>query len=113
MSKVRVMYLRDASWSPVGCVAITLDRHNKRVNYQVSVVNPVDTLDPKTGRRLPFDSRRARLIALERLVETPISTSIKGGASMHDVSEKVMKHLAKSTAPNRAVKAAKLWLQCH
>lgn len=112
MSKVRVMYLRDAKGSPVGCVAITVDRHSKRVNYQLSVVHPIDTVDA-TGRRLPFDSHKARLIALERLVETPVSVSIKSAATMHDISEKVMKHIAQAKRPTRAVKAAKLWLQWH
>lgn len=108
--KVRTMYLRDDAWRPVGAVVITVDRKHRRVNYNLSVVNPVDMVDPATGRRLPFDSRRARLMALERLVEKPFTAPLKTGATMHDITSAVMNHLATSEkAPARAVKFAKVW----
>ncbi len=107
--KIRTMYLRDASGSPVGAVAITVNRGQRRISYQISVVHPADTRDA-SGRRLPFDSRRARLMALERLIESPVLVPIKSGATMHDISEKVMKHMASSDAPARARKFAKMWL---
>jgi len=99
----RIMFLRDASFRPVGCLAITIDSRNHRLNYQFSVLNPVDK----------FDRKMARHLALGRLVEAPISVPLprNGEVSMHLISECVMVHLAESNAPNRAVRAAKLWLQ--
>ncbi len=110
--KIRTIYLRDANECPVGTVVITVNRHLKRASYQMSVVHPSDTMD-KIGRRLPFNSDRGRLMALERLFEKPISVPIKNGASMNYINHKVMKHIASSNAPNRAIKSAKLWLLNH
>jgi hypothetical protein len=104
------MYIRDNEWLPIGAVVITVDRKHRQVNYNLSMVNPVDAIDLSTGRRRPFDSRRARLMALERLVEKPVSAPIKTGATMHDITCAVMKHLATNkNAPSRAVKFAKMW----
>jgi len=99
----RIMFLRDNQFRPVGCLAISVDRKNHRLNYQFSVLNPVDSFDRKT----------ARVLALGRLLDSPISLPLARGkeVNMHDVSFAVMSHLAKSNAPNRAVKAAKLWLE--
>lgn len=98
----RIMFLRDAQEHPVGCVAISVDRKNHRLNYQMSVLNPSDR----------FDRKMARHLALGRLVEAPVSIPVKRGEelNMHDISTCVMKSIAQSKAPSRAVKAAKLWL---
>lgn len=98
----RIMFLRDANYRPVGCMAISIDSRNHRLNYQYSVLNPVDK----------FDRKMARHLALGRLVETPITVPLprNGEVSMHLISECVMAHLAGSNAPSRAVKAAQLWL---
>lgn len=98
----RIMFLRDSQYRPVGCLAISVDRKSHRLNYQFSVLNPAD----------PFDRKTARVLALGRLLDSPISVPLARGTkvNMHDVSHTVMSHLAKSNAPNRAVRAAKLWL---
>ena len=58
----RVMYLRDSSYTPVGCVAISVSKNRKQVRYQYSVLNPSDD----------FERSLARHIALGRLVEKPV-----------------------------------------
>lgn len=99
----RIMFLRDNQYRPVGCLAINVDRKNHQLNYQFSVLNPADAFDRKT----------ARVLALGRLLDSPISLPLGRGkaVNMHDVSHAVMTHLAQSNAPNRAVKSAKLWLE--
>lgn len=98
----RIMYLRDSHYRPVGCVAISVDRKRRTLSYQLSVQNPLDS----------FDRSLARQLALGRLVDKPINLPYdrKGDLSMHDISTTVMKHIAASKAPSRAVKAAKDWL---
>lgn len=100
-SSVRVMFLRNRQNHAVGCLAITLDRKSNSVDYQYSVLNPLDSFDRKVARHL----------ALGRLLENPISVSVPKDATMHDVSRAVMTSLSSSKkVPTRAVKAAKLWL---
>jgi hypothetical protein len=102
MENTRIMFLRNESYRPVGCIAITVNRHSKTASYQFSVLNPADN----------FDRKIARQLAIGRLVEQPIDVYISNNASMHDISESVMVDLAFSErAPTRAIKAAKLWLQ--
>lgn len=102
MNNTRIMYLRDNQYAPVGCVAISIDRRNHRLSYQYSVRNPIDK----------FDRKLARQLALGRMVEVPIHLPLVRDmeTSMHMISEMVMRHLASSNAPTRAVKAAKYWL---
>jgi hypothetical protein len=103
MTNTRIMFLRDASYRPVGCVAISLDRRNHRLNYGISVLNPADK----------FDRKLARQLAIGRLVEVPFMVALKRDEelNMHVISERVMKHVAYGAgAPSRAVRAAKLWL---
>lgn len=102
LSNKRVMYLRDYNYKPVGCIALTVDRANNAVQYQVSALNPIDK----------FDRRVARQLALGRMVETPVTVSIPKEASMHDISEAVMLNIVQNKVkfPARAVKGAKLWL---
>lgn len=101
--KIRFMFLRDRRNSPVGCLAITVSSNMTEVNYQYSVLNPVDG----------FNRALARELAAGRLVTKPISLS-KGGPKfqgIHDITRAVMLHLAHtSLAPKRASKAAELWL---
>ena len=100
MSK-RIMYLRDATYHPVGCIAMVIDRTKERAEYQVSVLNPQDQFDRKT----------ARLLCLERLVDHPITVRITGNGSFHTIAQAVMEDLIKSKCPSRAVRAAKLWMR--
>ena len=96
------MYLRDSQNRPVGCLAISLDRKRRVLSYQLSVRNPLDT----------FSKSLARQLAMGRLLDKPISMPYdrKGELSMHHITTTVMTHLAKSDAPARAIKAARLWL---
>jgi hypothetical protein len=108
----RVMYIRDANWSPVGCVAISADHNKQRAEYQLSMLNPSDTVDPTTGRRRRFDSKHARLLAMERLLDSPITVRLPKDANQHDISMAVMQDIAGSKShPSRAVKFAKLWVR--
>jgi len=104
MSNTRIMFLRDANDRPVGCLAISVDRRNHRVDYGISVLNPADK----------FDRKMARQLAIGRMVETPFHTYLMKKdkeLNMHHISDCVMMHVAYvSGAPSRAVKAAKYWL---
>lgn len=99
----RVMFLRDPSGMPVGCLAIGLTRSRKTIKYQVSVLNPVDK----------FDRKLARQIALGRLMESSYSApSTNNIPDMHQISRDVMQHLSKNEdVPSRASRAAKRWLR--
>lgn len=101
MSQRRVMFLRNYAGTPIGCVAIVLHRSQGVVEYQTSVLNPVDR----------FNRAVARQLAYGRLVEQPLSVPVKKECSMHDVSYAVMSGIASNpNLPSRAIKAAKLWL---
>jgi hypothetical protein len=110
---VRFQFLRDSKGQPVGCVAIkTIDgkAHNGpggycMVEYQFSVLNPLDH----------FDRTLARDIASHRLEKRSISAgTLPHHPSMHHITERVMEHLATAyPIPSRAKKAAKLWLRTH
>lgn len=96
----RVMLLRKDE-KPVGCVVINVDRHRKCIEYQVSTLNPLDK----------FDREVARLLATGRLVESPFHLWLPNKANMHEISRRVMKHLASNKdIPNRSRKAAQNWL---
>jgi hypothetical protein len=102
MDNTRIMFLRSLSYAPCGCVAISVDTRNRKLSYQFSVLNPVDK----------FDRKMARHLALGRLVEAPVTFPYARGETltMHDISKRVLEHLAASKAPTRAVRAANLWL---
>ena len=107
----RTMYIRDTNWNPTGCVVINVDHQKNRAEYQLAVLNPNDR-DLKTGRRLRFDRRLSRLLAMERLLEKPITVSLPENANQHQISHAIMTSLAANkAAPARAVKFAKLWLR--
>lgn len=97
----RVMFLRNADNKPVGCVVINVDRHNKRIEYQVSTLNPLDK----------FDREVARLLATGRLVEAPFHMWLPNKAGLHEITRRVMTHIINNKAiPNRSRKAAKNWM---
>lgn len=105
MNKPRIMFLRDERFQPVGCVAISVKRDNSYayISYNISVLNPVDR----------FNRPVARQLALGRLIEKPISFLLSPDVGMNDISAAVMADIAGSHGnkmPNRAIKAAKLWL---
>lgn len=102
-SGYRVMFLRDPSGMPVGCLAIGLTRSRKTIKYQVSVLNPIDQ----------FDRKLARQIALGRLMESSYSApSTSDVPDMHQISRDVMAHLADNKdVPSRASRAARRWLK--
>lgn len=106
----RFQYLRSRDGQPVGCVAIktSVGDFGCQVEYQVSVLNPLDR----------FDRTLARSIAVERLKKRSIviEPMLVSNANMHQITSAVMTHLVESPvalAPSRARKAAKLWLQEH
>lgn len=102
MTNLRIMYLRDSSGRPLGCLAIRLIRSRGVAEYQYSVQNPVDDYERVLGRQL----------AIGRMVESPFTAKISKNASMHEVSHAVMSDLiACKGTPTRAVKAAQNWLQ--
>lgn len=100
----RVMFLRSPNGHPVGCIAISLDKKNCTVQYQLSVLNPSDQ----------FDRSIARQLAIGRLVENPITISVRSDANRDEISFAIMEHIVltgRNVLPSRAVKAAKLWLE--
>lgn len=102
MSK-RVMFLRASNGHPVGCIAIALNKLTSTVQYQVSVLNPSDQ----------FDRAIARQLAIGRLVESPITITVRQDANRDEISFAIMEHIVlsgKNALPSRAIKAAKLWL---
>jgi hypothetical protein len=108
---IRTMYIRDRRSQQIGSLAISVDRKNKRVSYQLSMAHPKDMKD-ENGRTINFDSAKGRLLALERLIGNPIHAVIKSKATMHDITSAVMTSLSKSeVAPSRAIKFAKSWLK--
>jgi hypothetical protein len=104
----RIMFLRDKKGFAVGCLAIDVNRIKHQVAYQLSVHDGTDT----------FNRALARQIAIGRLIESPVFVKIPPHANMTDITWAVMtdivdwsKHApVNHTPPNRAVKAAKLWL---
>ena len=105
----RIQFLRDSKGQPVGCVAIKIKTAVGRtagvtlVTYQMSVLNPLDK----------FDRRMARQLALGRLVEAPLTTTIDHvSPTRREISQAVMQDLREDAfAPTRARKAASLWLR--
>jgi hypothetical protein len=114
-SKIRYMYLRDDKGSPIGCLAIQLHRKKGYLEYQLSVLNPVDRFHPLTGKQMPFNREVARRLAVGRLVEEPSSVSMGAKDTMTQISITVMQHLSglQGIQPSRAVRAAKAWLRSH
>jgi len=116
MDNVRFMYVRNANYEPIGCVAITVNRGKNRAEYGLSMRNPSDAVDDR-HRKLPFDRTLA-----QKLAEIDLSPRhhrpqaprvyIPNNATMHDITESVLKDIvASGNAPSGAVKFAKRWLQ--
>ena len=101
----RVMFLRDESYNPVGCLVISVSKKTNKIRYQYSVRNPIDR----------FKRDLARQIALGRLVEKPLSAGLAlSNDNWTDITSVVMEQLvANESTPTRAVKSAKLWLNHH
>lgn len=107
----RIQFLRDSKGQPVGCVAIkvkpvTVTGHaggTTLVTYQMSVLNPLDQ----------FDRRMARHLALGRLQEAPLTTTIDHlMPTRTEISRAVMQDIKHDpSAPTRARKAARQWLR--
>ena len=103
----RIQFLRDSRHQPVGCLAIqtrvVIDGFSTTtlICYQMSVLNPKDN----------FDRPLARQLALGRMVEAPLTTTVAGAEpSMHEITEAIMRDVAAdSLAPTRARAAARLW----
>ncbi len=97
----RVMYLRNRSGQPVGCVMIK--RTPSEIQYNMSVLNPEDD----------FNRVLARQIAKGRLDSHPRKIDNKQlNLSMHEITRAVMSDIERNImAPSRARKAAKNWLR--
>lgn len=107
---IRFMYIRDANWGPVGCLAIKVSRSKNRAEYGFSIRNPADAVDAK-GRSKQFDRLIAKDAAELRLQLEPHVAYVSKDASQHDITRSVLQDIiAKGRAPSRAVKFAKRWL---
>lgn len=106
----RFMYVRDNKWQPIGCVAITADHGKQRAEYALSMLNPIDTKDA-SGKKVRFDSKQARLLSMERLINSPVTVRLPKDINQHSISMAVMQDIAKSKAPSRARKFAALWVE--
>ena len=110
MSNIRYMYVRDAKWEPIGCVAISLDRSKNRARYGLSMRHPKDALNSK-GRRVRFDRSQAQELALNNMVCERKTAYITSEANMHEVTAAVCKDIiARGSASTSAIKFAKRWL---
>lgn len=108
---VRYMYIRNANWEPIGCVAITLNRSRNRLEYGLSMRNPLDAKDTH-GKKLPFNRQTAQLLARTDLEKGGKRAFITSDANMHEVTMAVfMDIVARAEAPSGAVRFAKRWLQ--
>jgi len=67
------MFLREANRAPVGCLAIKLNRKKGYLEYQLSVVHPIDLYDPFTGRSRPFNRAMARQLAAYLILLTTLA----------------------------------------
>lgn len=111
---MKFMYLRDDKDQLIGCLAMATNRSDigSVTYYQLSVSHPNDL----------FSKSMARKIAEGRLNKTPLYVCGERYSSTHEITKAVMKNIidignlseAKNTyknkMPNRAVKAAKIWL---
>ena len=84
-SMTRYMYVRNEDNSPCGCIAIKVRRSLNRVEYGISMCNPVDMLD-EDGRSKPFDRERAQYLAEARLFSEANKAYIDSEATQHDIT---------------------------
>lgn len=99
----QITFLRDAKGQPVGCIAYSVRSDKTKIQYQVSVLNPVDR----------FERPLARQIALGRLIEKPITfVNNNSKAGNLQILSYLMRQIADNMdLPSRARKAANLWLK--
>jgi len=105
----RIQFLRDSKGQAIGCLAIKAESNVGRnggyttITYQMSVLNPLDK----------FDRKMARQLALGRLVESPISLTMRDSTPHRKaITQLVMENIKNDPlAPTRARKAANLWLR--
>ena len=119
----RFVYLRDANRHPVGCLVVRLVPPPKpldmgRIEYQLSVVNPIDRKDPNSHRSVRFNREHARHLALGRLMENPFTVPYDTSADIyfHEVLSAVMFDIidgGNQIFPTRAIKAAQVWVKNH
>ena len=111
MRRIRYMYIRDAKWNPIGCVAIVVNRSKNRLEYGLSMRHPKDAINHKNGKRKAFDRKLAQGLAVADLVRDIKWTHIEYDATMHDITAAVMQDIiAHNEAPSGAIKFAKNWL---
>lgn len=111
MNNVRYIYIRDAKYEPIGCVAITLNRSKNRVEYGLSMRNPADATDA-SGKRIRFNRTVAQDMARKNLEDNPQRAYITSEANMHEVTMSVfMDIIAQGTASSGARRFAKRWLR--
>jgi hypothetical protein len=101
MNNVRIMYLRSVSGTPVGCVAMRLDRKRNEVEFAVSSLNPRDNFERSVGRQL----------AIGRLAEHPMRVPVPPCASAHAVTRAVVAVVANMSSVSSRVRAgARRWM---
>ena len=107
MSSYNVMYLRarasfpHTKGQPVGCIVYDNDG-NSKVNWQISILNPVDH----------FNRELSRSLAIGRFVERPYTIIVNSPHTKHDTIRAILNEIAADHAmPSRARKAAQLWLR--
>lgn len=119
----RYVYLRDANRHPIGCLVVRLvapqkEGSNGRIEYQLSVVNPIDRKDPHSNRSVRFNKEHARHLALGRLLESPFTVPYDTTSDIyfHEVLSAIMFDIIDSgnqIFPTRAIKAAQVWVKNH
>lgn len=112
MDNVRFMYIRDAKFEPIGCVAVTVSRGKNRAVYGLSMRNPSDAYD-SYSRRVKFDKTFAQKLATINMgSNNHRRVYVPSNATMHDITESVLKDIvARGNAPSASVKFAKRWLR--
>lgn len=102
-STTKTMYLRNAKGHAVGCVVsrrVNSTIEQDLVEYEISVLNPVDKFNRKLGRE----------IALGRLNTHPRELHISCKASGKQAARQILADIGGwpmgNSVPNRAIKAA-------
>lgn len=120
----RIMYLRETNGNPIGCIAIGLDnssgnsegivnriddsedKHVACIKYSVSVLHPSDLFNKSIAKKIAT----GRLREKSQFVIVRINADKVNG---RDITHAVMYSIATSninSIPDRAAKAARLWL---
>jgi len=108
---IRYMYIRDSKRNPIGCLSIKIDRNKNRLQYGLSMRNPVDAVD-RNGKSVRFDRVLAQKLAADNLLTRAKSLFISADANMHDATTAIMRDLlAHKSAPSGSLKFAQRWLK--